>query len=61
VRDYLASLRKPLTSGSFALDDPMPALVELPVAACNRLGDRLGPLRSALAEKSPAAESPDSA
>jgi D-aspartate ligase len=36
LREYLASLRKPLISASFALDDPMPALVELPVAAWNR-------------------------
>ena len=40
LRDYLASLRKPLISASFALDDPMPAMVELPVAAWNRFAQK---------------------
>ena len=33
LRDYLTSIGKPTTFASFALDDPLPALVELPVAA----------------------------
>jgi len=33
---YLKSLGQPLTFANFAVDDPMPALVELPVAAWNR-------------------------
>jgi D-aspartate ligase len=49
--DYLASLRQPLTSASFALDDPLPAFVELPVAAWNRLADRIGTFKSALTRK----------
>jgi predicted ATP-grasp superfamily ATP-dependent carboligase len=36
VRDYLAGFRKPLAFANFALDDPQPAIVELPVAAWNR-------------------------
>jgi D-aspartate ligase len=36
VRDYLASFTKRLAFANFALDDPMPAIVELPVAAWNR-------------------------
>ena len=52
VGDYLASFRKPLTFASFALDDPMPAIVELPVAIWNRFaGSQLGTLRHALAQK----------
>ncbi len=40
---YLASFRKPLAFANFALDDPMPAFVELPVAAWNRFAHgRLG-------------------
>ena len=42
VRDYLASFRKPLAFANFALDDPMPAIVELPVAAWNRLARSVG-------------------
>ena len=40
LRDYFASLRKPLISASFALDDPIPAIVELPVAAWNRFAQK---------------------
>jgi predicted ATP-grasp superfamily ATP-dependent carboligase len=36
VREYLASFTKRLAFANFALDDPMPAIVELPVAAWNR-------------------------
>jgi predicted ATP-grasp superfamily ATP-dependent carboligase len=50
--EYLASFRKPLAFASFAFDDPLPALVELPVAAWNRfVGGRLAPLRHLLAQK----------
>jgi predicted ATP-grasp superfamily ATP-dependent carboligase len=35
--NYLRSLRQPLCFAGFALDDPMPAILELPVAALNRL------------------------
>ena len=38
LRDYLANFRVPLAFASFASDDPVPALVELPVAAWNRFG-----------------------
>jgi len=31
-RDYLGSLKRPLTFSAFALDDPLPGLVELPLA-----------------------------
>ena len=41
---YLRGLRQPLTFASFALDDPLPALVEFPVAAWNRIA---GPGRAA--------------
>ncbi len=52
VRDYLASFRKPLAFANFALDDPMPAIVELPVAVWNHFAHgRLGTLRHALAQK----------
>ena len=52
LRDYLASLRKPLISASFAIDDPMPAIVELPVAAWNRLAQGpFGALRRWASEK----------
>ena len=37
LRDYLASLRKPMSFASLSLDDPLPALVELPVAALHRV------------------------
>jgi predicted ATP-grasp superfamily ATP-dependent carboligase len=33
LRDYLAGLRKPMAFASFALDDPLPAIVELPAVA----------------------------
>ena len=52
VRDYLKSFRKPLAFANFALDDPMPAIVELPVAAWNRFAHgSLRPLRDKLAQK----------
>jgi len=52
VRDYLKSFRKPLAFANFALDDPMPAIVELPVAAWNRFAHgTLRPLRDKLAQK----------
>ena len=35
--DYLKSFRKPLAFANFALDDPLPALVEFPVAVTNRI------------------------
>jgi predicted ATP-grasp superfamily ATP-dependent carboligase len=35
--DYLKSFRKPLAFANFALDDPLPALVEFPVAVINRI------------------------
>lgn len=38
VRDYLAGIRKPLAFANFALDDPLPAIVEIPVAVWNRIG-----------------------
>ncbi len=37
LREYLASFGTPLAFANFALDDPMPAIVELPVAAWKRL------------------------
>jgi D-aspartate ligase len=37
MRDYLASVRKPMSFASLSLDDPLPALVELPVAALHRV------------------------
>ncbi len=49
---YLKSFRKPLAFANFALDDPMPAIVELPVAAWNRFASgRLGALPYKLARK----------
>ncbi len=36
IRDYLSSFCRPLVFANFALDDPLPAIVELPVAAFNR-------------------------
>ena len=30
LRDYLQSLRKPIEPAVFALDDPVPALLEMP-------------------------------
>jgi D-aspartate ligase len=50
--EYLAGFRKPLAFANFAFDDPMPAIVELPVAAWNHFnGGRLGALRHLLAQK----------
>jgi D-aspartate ligase len=40
VSDYLAGFRQPLVFANFALDDPLPAIVELPVLAWNRLANR---------------------
>ena len=40
VRDYAGCLRKPMTFASLALDDPLPAIVEFPVAAWNRVAHR---------------------
>ncbi len=37
LRDYMASLRKPMSFASLSFDDPLPALVELPVAALHRV------------------------
>ena len=52
VRDYLTSFKKPLAFANFALDDPMPAIVELPVVAWNRIAHgRVGTLRHTLAQK----------
>jgi predicted ATP-grasp superfamily ATP-dependent carboligase len=52
LADYLASFRKPLAFANFAFDDPLPALVELPVAAWNRfMGGPPGTLRSMLAQR----------
>jgi len=52
VGEYLASFTKPLAFANFAFDDPMPAIVELPVAAWNRFAHgRLGTLRHTLAHK----------
>jgi len=49
---YLKSLRQPLTFASFAADDPMPAVMELPVAAWNRLALKLsGGSRAAVRRK----------
>jgi len=49
---YLKSLWQPLAFAAFALDDPMPGLVELPVAAWNRFArGRFGSLQQALAQK----------
>jgi predicted ATP-grasp superfamily ATP-dependent carboligase len=38
---YLKSFAQPLTFANFAVDDPMPAIVELPVAAWNRFAYRV--------------------
>ncbi len=49
---YLKSLAKPLAFAAFALDDPMPGLVELPVAAWNRFAhDRFATLQHAVGQK----------
>ena len=49
LRSYLAGLRQPLTFANFAVDDPLPALMEVPAALLNRL-----PLRKNAATLSPA-------
>jgi predicted ATP-grasp superfamily ATP-dependent carboligase len=41
-RDYLNGWRQPLVFANFAPDDPLPALIELPLALANRLADRAG-------------------
>ena len=38
--DYLAGFRKQLVFASFAVDDPLPAIAELPLLAWNRLTTR---------------------
>jgi D-aspartate ligase len=49
---YQTSLWQPLTFAAFALDDPMPGIVELPVAAWNRFaGGRVAALQQALGQK----------
>ncbi len=40
VSDYLAGLRKELVFASFAVDDPLPAIAELPLLAWSRLTKR---------------------
>ena len=40
VGDYLASFRKKLVFASFAIDDPLPAIVELPVVAWRHMPHR---------------------
>ena len=42
LSDYLAGLRKELVFASFAVDDPLPAIAELPLLAWNRLTKRGG-------------------
>jgi predicted ATP-grasp superfamily ATP-dependent carboligase len=37
-RDYLRSLRAPLAFAIFARDDPLPALLDVPILAGIRLG-----------------------
>jgi len=39
VGGYLAGFRKPLAFANFALDDPLPAIVELPVQAWHRIAN----------------------
>lgn len=39
VRDYFAGFRQPLTFANFALDDPLPAFVEMPVAVWHRIAN----------------------
>lgn len=49
---YLKSLCKPLAFAAFALDDPLPGIVEIPVAAWNRLApSKIGTLHEALPQK----------
>ena len=40
VRDYLAGFRQPLVLANFAIDDPVPAIVELPAVAWHRFVNR---------------------
>ena len=42
VGDYLASLRKKLVFASFAVDDPLPAIAELPIVAWRALPHKRG-------------------
>ena len=42
VQDFLAGFRKPLAFANFALDDPLPAIVELPVLAWHRFAKAHG-------------------
>jgi D-aspartate ligase len=52
VGGYLRGFRQPLAFATATLDDPMPALVELPVAAWNRLALKLsGSSRSSAVRK----------
>jgi len=52
ARDYLLSFRKSLAFANFAFDDPVPAMVELPVAAWNRFArGPLGVQRHTLVQK----------
>ena len=51
VRDYLASLRKPMSFASLSFDDPLPALVELPVAALHRVAGSHGTAATTSARK----------
>jgi len=39
VKDFLAGFRQPLAFANFALDDPLPALVELPVLSWRRISE----------------------
>jgi D-aspartate ligase len=43
VRGYLAGFCQPLAFASFALDDPLPAIVELPVQAWHRIAQSRQP------------------
>lgn len=52
LRDFLRSLRHPITFATFAADDPLPALIELPIVA-RRLMSRISLSRRA-AVKTPA-------
>jgi D-aspartate ligase len=39
VKDFLAGFHKPLTFANFALDDPLPAILELPVLSWRRVAE----------------------
>jgi predicted ATP-grasp superfamily ATP-dependent carboligase len=43
VSNYLAGFRQPLVFVNFALDDPLPAIAELPAVAWYRLANKLNP------------------